>query len=133
MNRAMIKQDRVCRAVGLAAVLALLVQVLLIPLKATPQPVEARYTAHPAQHHVQGHEHGAPADPARSPEHRSHGVECCILGGLLGVALGPIPVASVAPLPLGGSFEIPVAEPLILSGWARSFLPVGARAPPRLA
>jgi len=113
----------------LAAILALVLQAVLVGLGSAPslriqdQSQEGRAHLH--------HEHHAPASPAAPDKQTHHASGCCILGSVLGVAIGSPPTfVPFAPLVL--SVLVTFASIYEEFGARRpSCLPVGARAPPR--
>ena len=113
----------------LAAILALVLQAVLVSFGSAPslriqdQPQGER--AHPH------HEHHAPASPAAPDKQPHHASGCCILGSVLGVAMGSPPTfVAFVPLALSVLVSFSSIREEVRSR-RPSCLPVGARAPPR--
>jgi hypothetical protein len=122
-------RGQVSRAIALAAILALVLQGLLVGPGAPPSPgARDRPHAAPVQVH-EHHQHHVPTTPADGAHHPAG---CCILGSLLGVAVAPPPsFIAFAPLALflAVLFVPARGESVSRRLW---LLPVGARAPPVL-
>jgi hypothetical protein len=111
----------------LAAILALVLQAVLVGLGSAPAP-RIPDPIHDGRAHLH-HEH-APANPAAPDKPTHHASGCCILGSVLGVAIGS-PPTFVPFAPLALSVLVSFASICGEFGARRlSFLPVGARAPP---
>jgi hypothetical protein len=121
-------------AVALLAVLSLWLQVLVPVVGGTAQLVLAE--SHADAHHGATHENHAhhdepsPAAPATGHDHR--GLCCIVGGGKLGFAPPPCADHFVKEF---AAFAVAVAyrAPVTPRAEDRALLPVGARAPPRLA
>jgi hypothetical protein len=112
----------------LAALVALVLQTVLVGLGSAPSP---RILDPPKEERAHlHHEHHPPASPAAPDRQTHHASGCCILGSVLGVAIGSPPTfVPFAPLALSVlvSFASICEE---LDSRRPSCLPVGARAPP---
>jgi hypothetical protein len=112
----------------LAAILALVLQAVLVGFGSAPPP-RIPVRIQDGQSHLH-HEHHTPVSPAAPDKQSHHASGCCILGSVLGVAMGSPPTfVPVAPLAL----SVLVTFASICEGFGTrrlSFLPVGARTPP---
>jgi hypothetical protein len=110
------------------AILALVLQAVLVGLSTAPAP---RVQEPPQGERAHLHrEHHAPASPAAPDKQTHHASGCCILGSVLGMAIGAsptfVPFASLALCVL----VLFVAIREEVSSRRLSCLPVGARTPP---
>jgi hypothetical protein len=116
------------------AIVALLGLVLHIPLSGPSATANALDRPH--QHAQAAHVHahgGPPAEPAGHHDSRQHGMGCCVLCSALGVVVGPPPSRYLVERIPAAVSRVTFVEIAAASGPTRSaFLPVGARAPPRL-
>ena len=112
----------------LAAILALVLQAVLAGLGSAPS-LRIRDQSQDGRIHLH-HGHHSPASPAAPDEQPHHASGCCVLGSVLGVAIGAPP--TFVPLaPLARSVAVLFASIRDEVGSRRpSCLPVGARAPP---